>query len=355
MKNIKNNALLLWGLTLAIYASAALAPPHLTASTTEATSTVDEKAPFITVWRMDGDNRLILPLRRGRRYDFTVHWGDDSQPQQVISFDDPNSVHTYKKSGDYVVTITGTVSAWDGLPIGHTDRLIEVKQLGKVGWRNLWGAFHSNKKLEKFNAGNTDTSQVISMAIMFAGTSSLTHADVSSFDTSSVESMVYMFYGASKLTAVDVSNFNTSRVKDIGGMFYDASSLTSIDVSNFDTSNVRDMGSMFANTSSLTSIDVSNFDTSNVSRMVSMFRGASSLTSLDVSNFDTSNVRFAVNIFKDMTNLTQLNLSGWDLKSLDKNSSSLILSGSTPEDDKLTLICDPQSIVGPVHGRTCDL
>ena len=99
---------------------------------------------------------------------------------------------------------------------------------------------------------NLNTSEVTSMAGMFAFCSVLTNLDLSSFDTQNVTSMTNMFYGCSSLTSLDLSNFNTKNVKYKNGMFKGCSSLTSIDIPNAFANIDNDMFEVCSNLASVT-------------------------------------------------------------------------------------------------------
>ena len=172
--------------------------------------------------------------------------------------------------------------------------------------------FAGCKSLTSLDVSNFDTSKVTSMSTMFNDCSSLTSLDVSNFDTSNVKNMTQMFCGCRSLTSLDVSNFDTSKVTNMGFMFSVCNALTSIDLSNFDTSAVTNMSGMFSICNALTSIDLSNFDTSAVTNMSGMFNNCSSLTSIDLSNFDTSAVTNMSSMFNICFSLTSLDLSNFD-------------------------------------------
>ena len=277
---------------------------------------------FESVWRVgvegygNGDNTATLPLIEADEdgnnfvYDFTVDWGDGST-DKVTSWNDLDKTHTYQSTGDYIIKITGTLEAWSYYE-RDICKITEVKNLGRMGWRSLRAAFFDCKKLNRFTAGMTDTSQVTSMDWIFSNVSSLTSLDLSNFDTSSVMDMRSMFSDASSLTSLDLSGFNTENVMDMRSMFSYASSLTSLDLSGWDTSKVKYMYLMFNGASSLTSLDLSSFNTENVMDMRGMFSYASSLTSLDLSSFNTSNVTTMYGMFFKASALTSLNLSSFN-------------------------------------------
>ena len=240
-------------------------------------------SPFESVWAVgqagygDQDRSVTLPLRENDGdgnnfdYDFTVDWGDGSDKQAVTAYSD-DITHTYANAGDYTIKIIGAkFPAWYFNNSGDNNKIIEVKNFGVVGWKNLASAFDGCKKLTEFTAGTTDTSQVTDMSDMFSN--------------------------ASSLESLDLTDLNTSSVTDMQRMFSNASSLVSLNISSFDTSSVRNMQRMFFKSSSLTSLNLSNFVTSSVTNMFAMFYYASSLESLDLSGWNTSSVENYAYIF----------------------------------------------------------
>ena len=76
--------------------------------------------------------------------------------------------------------------------------------------------------------GYLNTSNVTSMASMFAGCKSLVSLDLRGIETSKVTNMYGMFYGCESLTSLDLRSFNTSNVEKMGYMFYEDGKLTTI-------------------------------------------------------------------------------------------------------------------------------
>ena len=89
---------------------------------------------------------------------------------------------------------------------------------------------------------------------MFFHCSSLTWLDLRRFDTSNVTSMASMFAGCKSLVSLDLRGIETSKVTNMYGMFYGCESLTSLDLRSFNTSNVENMGYMFYGDGKLTTI-----------------------------------------------------------------------------------------------------
>ena len=290
---------------------------------------------FISVWRTTSDGETItLPLRSGFIYNFNVDWGD-GEANNITSFGDSDKAHTYADSGEYVVTMTGTMQAWYFNDAGSEGKIIAVHSLGDMGWTDLSNSFQGCSNLTEFTGANT--SAVTDMSYMFHGATNLVSLDLSSFDTSAVSKMNWMFANATALTSINLSNFDTTEVDDMAGMFDETSNLTSLDISSFNTALVGNMQYMFSGTKKLESLDLSKFNTSTVTNMLRMFAGASGFTSLDLSSFDTSGVEHMLNMFDGASGLTSLNLMNWNTSQ--NPSSTSIFNGVTG-----TIYCnDPDS------------
>ncbi len=130
-------------------------------------SIVNEINYFITKWNFRNNYyRFTLPLKSNKalRYNFLVNWGDGSPAERVTSFDDLDKVHTYKKAGNYTIKIFGICEGFQNDGVSR-NMLLEVANLGQVGWKDLSHAFKNNFSLTKFLGG--DTSKVTNMSHMF--------------------------------------------------------------------------------------------------------------------------------------------------------------------------------------------
>ncbi len=265
---------------------------------------------FVSVWRTSQANEAIaLPLPSGYKYNFTVDWGDDSSSSEITSHDDSDVTHTYATAGDYTVTISGTLEAWnfDQEATAHRLKLISVKDLGDVGWRSLKGAFRQSRALD---LGGGNVSRVTDMSSMFSE-AGVANPDVSLWDTSKVTDMSNMFYRAPAANP-DVSLWDTSKVTDMSNMFSDAY-VANPDVSLWDTSKVTNMNSMFSG-AYVANPDVSGWDVSNVTNMSAMFYDTSA-TNPDVSSWDTSKVTDMGSMFAQTTAVNP-DVSGWDVSNV---------------------------------------
>ena len=187
-----------------------------------------------------------------------------------------------------------------------TDKII-FNNIDTSKVNNMAMMFAGSSSITSLEFGNKfDTSKVENMESMFNGCSGLTSLDVSNFKTSSVTNMESMFNSCSGLTTLDLNNFNTSKVVNMSTMFFKCKKLTSLDLSSFNTIYVKDMSSMFGDCNALTALNISIFNTTNVTDMGSMFSDCSSLTSLDLSSFNTQRVTNMSTMFKSCKNLTTI-------------------------------------------------
>ena len=260
---------------------------------------VDTDMPFISRWRTTSANESItLPLPRSRsingvtaEYNFRVDWGDGASEVITNAF---GADHTYAQAGTYTVTITGRVDSWD-FTNGGADKIIEVVDLGDVGWRSLEGAFQGCSNLTSVSGGVL--SSVISTEDMFrvSSSSSLSTLNAQGWDVSNVTNMRYMFRGSS-IANLYGGTWDVSSVTNMAYMFENASNVNP-DVRDWDVSSVTDMSYMF-DRASVVNPDVTNWDVSSVTTMFAMFRGAT-VANPNVSHWNVSNVTSMGSMFSN--------------------------------------------------------
>ena len=228
---------------------------------------------------------FTIPCQNVGTFNATIDWGDGSADSTITAYNDADLAHTYATADTYTITVTGTFPNIYFNNGGDKLKIIEVVDLGAVGWQTLSSAFYGCSNLTSVGGDTADVSSVTSMYRMFFSCSSLTMLDASAWDVSSVTSMYQTFLYCSNLTTLDVSSWDVSSVTTIQSMFQDCSSLTMLDVSAWDVSSVTGMYRTFLDCSSLTSLDVSAWDVSSVTTMQSTFQDCSSLTSLSIRNW----------------------------------------------------------------------
>ena len=193
---------------------------------------------FISTWSVAEDGESItLPLREGFAYGFTVDWGDGSEPSEVTAHDDTDITHTYAAAGQYTVTIDGLMETLHFDNGGDKDKILEISNLGHVGWTSFDSAFEGCSQLVVVLGG--DTSGVTTMAFMFNLASNVS-PDTSTWDTSSVTNMAFMFQSATSANP-DTSGWNVDKVENMYRMFRNASSAVP-DMSEWSLSAIISMG-----------------------------------------------------------------------------------------------------------------
>ncbi len=292
------------------FAHTATCDDGLTTSSTIANGIATTTQDFVSLWNFPTNNfNFTLPLKQigASNYNFTVDWGDGSPIDTVTSFGDVDKNHTYLTAGNYTITISGSCEGFQNNG-AFRDNLLEVPNLGSVGWRNLSNAFENNSNLGNLYGG--DTSQVIDMSRMFSQ-SPLANPDTSGWDTSSNTTFLRTFWNADAANP-DTSNWDTSSVRDMGFMFYQTA-IANPDTSNWDTSEVLGFSYMFAQTL-LADPDTSNWDTSNALGANGMFENAR-VANPDTTWWDMSNVFQANHMFTNAT-AANPNTTNWVLTSM---------------------------------------
>ena len=269
---------------------------------------------FISIWSVGAGDTVRIPTRWPYNYNMTIDWGDGSPTSEVTAENDPDREHTYASAGTYTITIGGSAEALYFNNDTYASKIIEVVNLGSLGWINLESAFKGCVNLTDFAGG--DTSSVTDMSDMFFGASSLVNTDFSSFDTSNVTDMSYMFADVSNILSLDLSGFDTTSVTTMEHMFSGMDSVQTLNLSGFNTMNVVDMQRMFYENYDLVNLDISNFQTGNVTTMNSMFYKNNSLVTLDLSHFDTTSVTDMRSMFQDCISLDTLDISSFSTPSL---------------------------------------
>ena len=173
--------------------------------------TFPDLSPFeFTVLLQSGTPTLRLPLQGGYTYNMRVDWGDGTQ-DVINSGISPLRNHQYSSGGAYTIKIYGRCEAWSFF--NNNSSRLDIKSvvsLGKVGWKNLHGAFTGCQSMISFNPGDTDLSQVQDFSSMFRDCYAL--SSYTQFDTSTATNLYATWRNCYQLpsdtfsTPLDVSN-----------------------------------------------------------------------------------------------------------------------------------------------------
>jgi len=323
---------LLGGLVLAPSVSDPCSPTTTVAPTTTVVSTTTV-APTTTVVPVDPnlvleiDTTVRVPVEidsvtaAGESFvfelglwgevDVHVDWGDGLADNVTASGPFP---HTYTTSGQYTITVSGSLTGFGQdplnfvLPLNGAHYLKAVRSFGELGITSFAYAFLASVNLIYVPSNLPAT--VTDMSAMFAGASSFNQS-LNNWDTGLVTTMGAMFAGASSFNQ-SLNNWDTGLVSDMSNMFFEASSFNG-DVSGWDTGLVTNMSNMFLEARSFNG-DVSGWDTGLVTNMSYMFSGAS-LFNQSLDSWGTSSV-YSMNGMFQGASLFNQNLDSWDTSSV---------------------------------------
>lgn len=129
------------------------------------------------------NQNIVLPATGTN--DFLVVWGDGNSEQ--VNYTSPS--HIYDDVGEYTVSLDGLCSRWFYNNGGDKDSVLEVINLGHMGWTHLNNSFYGCINMTSFVAGDTDVSAVLSCAQFIENGDSLIHLDLSGFNSINVTNM----------------------------------------------------------------------------------------------------------------------------------------------------------------------
>jgi surface protein len=310
---------------------------------------VDQQVSGESISAMDATG-LVFELGLFGDGNVQVDWGDNTSSviNCFISECGSSNRHTYATSGQYTITISGTLTGFGQeidqnffenppVPLLGAEYLTAVTSFGDLGIESLSLAFFGSNNLidvpavlpatvtdlsglfasaSSFNDDISawNTANVTSMALMFADLiglfsdstepSSAFNQSLSSWVTSSVTDMSFMFGGATSFDQ-SLSSWVTSSVTDMSGMFYGATSFDQ-SLSSWVTSKVTDMSGMFYGATSFDQ-SLSSWVTSSVTDMSGMFYGATSFDQ-SLSSWNVS----LVTSMEDMLDDAALSTANYD-------------------------------------------
>jgi len=263
---------------------------------------VDQQVSGESISAMDATG-LVFELGLFGDGNVQVDWGDNTS--SVTNCDECGYLyrHTYATSGQYTITISGTLTGFGQeidqnffenppVPLLGAEYLTAVTSFGDLGIESLSLAFFGSNNLIDVPAVLPAT--VTDLSGLFASASSF-NDDISAWNTANVTSMALMFadliglFSDSTDSTEPSSAFNqslsswvTSSVTDMSGMFNGASSFDQ-SLSSWVTSSVTDMSFMFTGASSFDQ-SLSSWNVSLVTSMEDMLDDAA----LSTANYDAT-------------------------------------------------------------------
>ena len=290
---------------------------------------------FVSVWRVNANESITLPLTENGTYNFKVFWGDGEE-SIVATYDLESATHTYVQAGDYEVTIWGEIQGFNFFKTNQSAKnILDISSWGQVKLGNDQAYFFRCSNLQVSAADAPDLSGTTDLFAMFREATSF-NSNINHWDMSGVSNMQDMFYKATNFNQ-PLDQWDVSNVTSFATMF--TSSAFNQDISGWDVSNANIMQNMFRDcpfNQSIGNWDVSNvtnfkgifrdndaFDQDlsgwgdklgNVVTMREMFRGSD--YNGDLSSWDVSNVVSMWDMFKD-SGFNNPSIINWDLSGLD--------------------------------------
>ncbi|MCT4615472.1 MAG: BspA family leucine-rich repeat surface protein [Marinifilaceae bacterium] len=257
---------------------------------------------------------FTLPVNTACQNLFSVDWDNDMVFDNVDVTS--NQQHKFSKRGIHIIRIKGQYS-----PYRLREKVLEVKQWGKVKFKSLENAFLECKYLRITATDSPDLSEVENMSYCFRGCS-LAHSNLNNWDVSNITNMKGCFYMVK--SHVDISDWDVSSVQDFSHMF-DQYYCFNSDISNWNTKSAKDMSYMF-NIAGNFNQDISDWNVSNVTNFTCMFYMAGAFNQ-NLNLWDVSSAVRIEAMFQDAVNFDSP-LNKWGSKLLNVTSCQRLFEGA---------------------------
>ena len=257
--------------------------------------------PFISTWNTaitytgsTANNQIRLPLISTGVYKFTVNWGDNTS-DNITTWNQAETTHTYAAPGTYTVTITGFIKGWDfsGLNavspagvVGDRRKITSITQFGCLEFVSfssltlLTGAFYqcTNLTLNGLQDYPNFKNCAEVQGFLRECTALVTIPGVNKWDVSKITWFRNFFREAVNFND-NVGNWNMSRATDTAVMFRGSTSIApygsfnnggSSSIKNWDMSKATNINGMFY-VQRFFNQEIGLWDVSNVTNMGFLF------------------------------------------------------------------------------------
>lgn len=261
---------------------------------------------FVSIWRVNDNGTITLPLTETGNYNFKVFWGD-GQESIVAAYDLVSASHTYEHAGDYTVTVWGVI---DGFNFSKTSQsasqIIDIVNWGQVKLGNDGGYFRKCTILQITAKDAPDFSETTSLMAIFREATSF-NSNINHWDVSGITSLQDAFYKATNFDK-PLDQWDVSKVQSFETMFRE--SAFNQNISTWNMSNALTLKNMFRD--SPFNQPIGDWDISNVNNLQSTFRGNDSFNQ-DLSGWGTKlgNVVTMREMFRESD--YNGDLSAWDV------------------------------------------
>lgn len=244
-------------------------------------------------------NQITLPLVVSGTYNFFVNWGDGNT-DQILTWNEPLTTHTYIIPGQYTLTITGICTGWQFNNTGDRNKLLTISNWGCLNFGNTGANFFgcSNLTITATDVPNLDGITVFDR--LFAScTALITIPNLGSWDVSNILTMVTTFSTCPSFNEQSIIYWQPLSCTSLVGVL-SACTLFNAPVGNWPTSSVLDMTGALQGTAFNYPL---NWDCTSCTNMSSLLASCSSFNS--ALNFvNSGNV---TNMSGLLTNCTSFN------------------------------------------------
>ncbi|MGB2185112.1 MAG: hypothetical protein ACPH5P_00385 [Akkermansiaceae bacterium] len=124
--------------------------------------------PFVSVWNVPTDNYTQQIGVGNATFDCEIDWGDGQTTTYATATSGGVIAHTYATAGQYTVKISGTFPRLEMTRSTTRNNLVEIPELGDVGWTHFYKAFRACGQLLSIhrtpgqpNAGNGNIQEIV--------------------------------------------------------------------------------------------------------------------------------------------------------------------------------------------------
>lgn len=155
---------------------------------------------FVSIYRTTAANEQItIPTRNIGTFNAQIDWGDGNV-STITSYNQPDLTHSFADPGDHLVRVIGSFPNIYFNNAGDKNKLIEVIQLGNVGWQTFQGAFFGCANLTRFTSGGYTIPAVSYVNNMLRACAALNYVNMDGFVLANIANMSLMMPGLVSLS-----------------------------------------------------------------------------------------------------------------------------------------------------------
>ena len=188
------------------------------------------------------DGMIKLPLLENGEYDFKVLWGENSTVDHITSWNQSETMHTYRFGDEYTIYVWGKIKGFSFNNMGDRNKLLGITQWGGLELGNDGGYFYGAENLQDITATDVHLGETTNLNKMFAKTN-IFNGSINHWDVSKVTSMREMFSNALQFNT-NLSEWDVRNVKDMNNMFSGARKFNQ-PLDRWEPINVTNMDEMF--------------------------------------------------------------------------------------------------------------